>query len=89
MIDEPQNLPMGRLDAFDAGSRKLTVQTEFFPRPERRVETKIYFGGALKKVFTADASAIPEDQLQKFVNDCHQRRLDELMNNLRNPKPAV
>ena len=45
---------MGRLDALDVGAKKLTIQTEFFSRPGWRVETKVYLGGALKKVYTAD-----------------------------------
>ena len=32
-MKEPANPPMGRLDAFDVGPKKLTVQTEFFSRP--------------------------------------------------------
>ena len=49
--------PMGRLDAFDVGPKKLTVQTEFFSRPNWRIETKVYLAGALKKVYTEDLSA--------------------------------
>jgi len=74
---------MGRLDALDIGSKKLTVQTEFFPRPSWRVETKVYLAGALKKVYTADLAAIPEDELQKFVTEFHQTKLDEIVAGLR------
>ena len=85
-MSEPANPPMGRLDAFDVGSKKLTVQTEFFPRPNWRIETKVYLAGALKKVFTEDLSKQPEDELQKIVNDFHQTKLDEIVNGLRSRK---
>ena len=78
-MSEPQNPPMGRLDAFDVGSRKLTVQTEFFGRPAWRVETKIYLGGELKKVYTADLAATPEPELQQVVNEFHQAKMDEIV----------
>jgi hypothetical protein len=78
---------MGRLDAFDVGPKKLTVQTEFFSRPEWRVETKVYLAGALKKVYTEDLSAIAEEELQKRVNDFHQARIDEIVEGLRARKP--
>jgi len=74
---------MGRLDALDIGSKKLTVQTEFFPRPSWRLETKVYLAGALKKVYTADLSAMPEAELQKFINNFHQTKLDEIVAGLR------
>jgi len=85
-MPDPQNPPMGRLDAFDVGPRKLTVQTEFFTRPEWRVETKVYLAGALKKVFTAEMASIPEEQLQKFINEFHQTKMNEIVNGLRNLK---
>jgi hypothetical protein len=74
---------MGRLDAFDIGPKKLTIQTEFFARPAWRVETKVYLGGALKKVYTEDVAESIEPELQKFVNDYHQARIDEIMEGLR------
>jgi len=74
---------MGRIDAFDVGEKKLTVQTEFFARPGWRVETKVYLGGALKKVFTEDFAAIAEDELQHRVNAFHQARIDEILISLR------
>lgn len=74
---------MGRLDALDVGSKKLTVQTEFFPRPAWRVETKVYLAGALKKVYTADLASTPEPELQKVVNEFHQTKLDEIVAGLR------
>jgi hypothetical protein len=77
---------MGRLDAFDVGPRKLTVQTEFFARPEWRVETKVYLAGALKKVYTADLAGKPEAELQAFVNEFHQAKIDEIVSGLRNLK---
>ena len=81
---ELQSPPMGCLDAVDVGARKLTVQTEFFQNPSWRVETKVYLGGALKKVFTEDLSAMPESELQKFINEFHQKKLDEIVAGLRN-----
>ena len=76
------NSPMGRLDAVDVGAKKLTVQTEVFPDPWR-IETKIYLGGALKKVYTEDISATPEPELQKRINEFHQTKLDEIVAGLR------
>jgi hypothetical protein len=74
---------MGRLDAFDVAEKKLTVQTEFFSRPEWRIETKVYLGGALKKVYTEELAGVSEDDLQRRVNDFHQAKIDEIMNGLR------
>ena len=70
---------MGRLDTVDVGSRKLTLQTEFFPKPNWHIETKVYLGGALKKVYNEDLSATPEAELQKRINDFHQQKLDEIV----------
>jgi hypothetical protein len=86
MADAPKSPPMGRLDAFDVGAKKLTVQTEFFVNPSWRVETKVYLAGTLKKVYTADLAATPEDELQKFVTDFHQAKLDEMMTALQKMK---
>lgn len=69
---------MGCLDAFDVGPKKLTIQTEFFSRPEWRIETKVYLGGALKKVYTEPLSAVVEPQLQRIVNDFHQAKVEEI-----------
>jgi hypothetical protein len=74
---------MGRLDAFDVGAKKLTVQTEFFPRPNWRVETKVYLGGELKKVYSQDLDESQEPGLQKLVNEFHQAKIDEMMERLR------
>ncbi len=74
---------MGRLDAVDVGDKKLTVQTEFFPNPNWRIETKVYLGGALKKVYTEDLSSTPEPDLQRRVNEFHQTKLDEIVAGLR------
>jgi hypothetical protein len=78
-MSELQNPPMGRLDAFDVGAKKLTIQTEFFTRPAWRVETKVYLAGALKKVYTADLASTPEPQLQQLVNEFHQAKIDEIV----------
>ena len=74
---------MGRLDAVDVGSKKLTVQTEFFPNPNWRIETKVYLGGALKKIYTEDLSSTPEAELQRRVNEFHQIKFDEIVEGLR------
>jgi len=80
---DPQTPPMGRLDAFDVGPKKLTIQTEFFARPGWRVETKVYLGGALKKVYTEDIGEEREAELQKLINEFHQAKIDEIMEGLR------
>jgi hypothetical protein len=74
---------MGRLDAVDIGTKKLTVQTEFFSRPAWRIETKIYLGGALKKVYTEDLSSLPEAELQKRIDEFHVAKMDEIVSGLR------
>ncbi len=79
---ELNNPPMGRLDAVDVGAKKLTVQTEVFPAPWR-IETKIYLGGALKKVYTEDLSTVPEDEIQKRINEFHTAKLEEIVAGLR------
>jgi hypothetical protein len=83
---DPQNPPMGRLDAFDVGPKKLTIQTEFFPRPSWRIETKVYLAGALKKVYTSEVAEVPEPELQKSLNDFHQAKMDEMAAALRQMK---
>ena len=80
---DPQNAPMGRLDAFDVAAKKLTIQTEFFSRPAWRFETKVYLGGELKKVYTEDVPESSEEQLQKITNEFHQAKIDEIMEGLR------
>ena len=82
-MPEPKNPPMGRLDAFDVGPKKLTVQTEFFSRPTWKLETKVYLAGELKKVFTFEVGAGDEQDLQKIVNEFHQTKLEEIVNGLR------
>lgn len=83
VVSEPAHPPMGRLDAVDVGSKKLTVQTEFFSRPTWRLETKIYLGGALKKVYTEDLASTPEPELQRRVDTFHQEKMDEIVTGLR------
>jgi hypothetical protein len=80
---DPQTPPMGRLDAIDVGAKKLTVQTEFFTRPAWRVETKVYLAGALKKVYTVDLATTPEGELQRFIDEFHRGKVDELVAGLR------
>jgi hypothetical protein len=79
----PSILPMGRLDAIDVGQKKLTVQTEFFPRPSWRLETKVYLGGALKKVYTEPMDAVAEGELQRGLDAFHTAKLRELVEGLK------
>ncbi len=83
---DPQQVPMGRLDALDIGPKKLTIQSEFFPRPSWRVETKVYLGGTLKKIYTADLASTPDADLQNAVNAFHDAKLDEIVTALRQKK---
>jgi hypothetical protein len=80
---EPQNAPMGRIDAFDVAAKKLTIQTEFFSRPAWRIETKVYLGGALKKVYTEDVEASAEAGLQARIDAFHQTKIGEIVEGLR------
>jgi len=80
---EPSRPPMGRLDAIDIGAKKLTIQTEFFTRPAWRTETKVYLAGALKKVYTEDLSAVPEEELQRRVDLFHEAKMDEIVAGLK------
>jgi hypothetical protein len=82
-MSEPQTTPMGRLDAFDVGAKKLTVQTEFFSRPNWRIETKVYLGGALKKVYTDEVAESDEAGLQARIDGFHQAKIDEIVEGLR------
>lgn len=82
-MPELQNEPMGRLDAFDVGPRKLTVQTEFFSRPNWRIETKVYLAGALKKLYTEDLTQTPEGELQRTIDQFHRTKIDEIVAGLR------
>lgn len=78
---------MGRLDAFDVADKKLTIQTEFFPRPAWRIETKVYLGGALKKVYTQDLDVAQEAAIQQILNEFHQAKIDEISAGLRARRP--
>ena len=82
-MPDPESTPMGRLDAFDVGPKKLTVQTEFFARPNWHIETKVYLAGALKKVYNEDLSATPEGDLQRTVDTFHRTKIDEIVAGLR------
>jgi hypothetical protein len=82
-MPDPETAPMGRLDAFDVGPKKLTVQTEFFGRPNWRIETKVYLAGALKKVYSEDLSSTPEAELQRTIDAFHRSKIDEIVAGLR------
>lgn len=75
--------PTGRLDAFDVAAKKLTVQTEFFARPSWRIETKVYLGGALKKVYTEELDGAPEAELQQRIDAFHQAKIHDILEGLR------
>ncbi|HVT04615.1 MAG TPA: hypothetical protein VHL58_14710 [Thermoanaerobaculia bacterium] len=79
----PQRPPMGCLDMIELGARKMTIQTEFFPRPDWRIETKIYLGGALKKVYTDDLIGVVEADLQGRVTAHHEERMKQLVESLK------
>ncbi|MGZ8781306.1 MAG: hypothetical protein ACXW31_15410 [Thermoanaerobaculia bacterium] len=83
---DPQNAPMGRHDAFDVAAKKLTIQTEFFSRPAWRIETKVYLGGALKKVYTEELDVSVEPQLQARIDTFHQTKITEIVEGLRSRK---
>jgi hypothetical protein len=74
---------MGRLDAIDVGERKLTVQTEFFSRPNWRIETKVYLGGTLKKTFTEVVASSDEPSLQTIIDLFHEARYAEIIEGLK------
>jgi hypothetical protein len=74
---------MGRLDAFDVATKKLTVQTEFFERPHPRIETKVYLGGELKKVYTDDLAGVEESAFQKRIDAFHEAKIAEIQEGLR------
>jgi len=82
-MSDPESAPMGRLDAFDVGPKKLTVQTEFFARPNWRIETKVYLAGALKKVYNEDLSSTAETELQRTIDTFHRSKIDEIVAGLR------
>lgn len=71
---------MGRIDALDVGSRKLTIQTEYFDRPAPRIETKVYLGGELKKVYTDDLADVAD--VQRHLNIIHESRMKEIVESL-------
>lgn len=73
---------MGRLDAFDVGERKLTVQTEFFTKPNWRIETKVYVAGALKKLHDVDLTGCPEEELQRRIDEFHVSCVTDLREKL-------
>ncbi len=85
-VNEPDQLPMGRLDTIELASKKMTIQTEFFARPAWRTETKVYLGGALKKVYTDDLSTALPEELQARVDAFHDAKMNELTESLKKMK---
>jgi hypothetical protein len=82
-MPDPQTTPMGRLEAFDVGEKKLTIQTEFFARPAWRIETKVYLGGALKKVYTDEVDEGAEAELQRRIDAFHEAKVADIVEGLR------
>ena len=74
---------MGRLDAFDIGAKKLTIQTEFFSKPAWHIETKVYLAGAVKKIYNEDLSSTPEDELQRRIDTFHDEKMNEIVAGLK------
>ena len=74
---------MGFVDAIDIADKKLTIQTEFFPKPNPRAETKVYLGGALKKVYNEDLSQVPAEDMQRAIGEIHKNRMHEIVEGLR------
>ena len=79
----PFNPPMGRIEKFDVGTRKLTIQTEFFKGEPAKIETKIYIGGELKKVSSLPVQEDGSEDLQKTLDDFHALRVQEISDGLR------
>jgi hypothetical protein len=86
LMAEPASAPMGRIDAIDVATKKLTIQTEFFSRPDWRIETKVYLGGALKKIYTENLDGVAEGELQRRIDAFHDAKMEEIVNGLRNRK---
>lgn len=74
---------MGFVDAIDIADKKLTIQTEFFPKPNPRAETKIYLGGALKKIYNEDLSQVAAEDMQRALGEIHKTRMHEIVEGLR------
>lgn len=84
------NAPMGRLEKFEVGSRKLTIQTEFIQGATScKIETKIYLGGELKKVSTLDVLTEGDQNLQQILDEYHSERVQEISDGLRRKNPGV
>lgn len=77
---------MGCLDTIDIASKKMTIQTEFFQRPNWRVETKVYLAGALKKVYTEDLSERSPSELQSIVTAFHEAKMRDIVAGLQKMK---
>jgi hypothetical protein len=75
--------PMGYVDAIEIGDKKLTIQTEYFPRPSPHMETKVYLGGALKKVYSEELRAADSAALQKALSEFHQTKMQEIVEGLK------
>lgn len=74
---------MGRLDMIEVAGKKMTIQTEYFGNPAPRAETKVYFGGALKKVFERELVSVAASDLEMVIATFHQEKMDEIVSLLR------
>ena len=79
---------MGRLEKFDVGSRKLTIQTEFLHSENSKIETKMYIGGELKRVSGLDVNDPENQDLQSILDEFHNARVKEISDNLRRKNSA-
>jgi len=79
----PLKVPMGRVDAIDTGTKKLTIQTEFVAQADGRIETKVYLGGALKKVYPLEVKTEGDPDLQQMLDEHHRARVKEISDGLR------
>lgn len=82
-MDAPATLPMGRLSSFEVGPKRLTIQTEFYPKPGWRLEIRVYLGGTIKKTYAEDLSTTSEIDLQAAVDRLHDARCAEILAGLR------
>jgi hypothetical protein len=83
-------VPMGRLEKFEIGSRKLTIQTEFIQGAANcKIETKVYVGGELKKVYALDVNTEGDQDLQQALDEFHRARVQEISDGLRRKTPGV
>jgi hypothetical protein len=82
-MSAPAIEPNGRLDRIKAGTKSITIQTEFFSNPAWRIEAKVYVDGALKKLENVPLDGTPEEDLQRRIDEVHQKITSDLAAKLR------